>query len=107
MSLYRREFPDYDDMLRVPDGFKDASYHNDVCPHVERVFTNGETEIRHCIWQDYVDPDRREWSNTKRFILLIEVNNDVVFDYATDTWSEIENLIPHLTIMRFNGWREE
>lgn len=105
MSLYRTEFPDYDDVLRIPKGFVDCSYHNDICPHVSQYYRNEETELMINIWQDYVDPDKREYSDYPRFIFSIEINGDVIFECKTDVWEEIEKLLPCL--LKPYGWKNE
>ena len=54
---YKYEFPDYDDELPVIDGFKDESWHNDVCPSLDYPL-GGENILR--IWFDYANPEMRE-----------------------------------------------
>jgi hypothetical protein len=53
---YKTEFPDYDQQLSLPDGWIDASWHNDVSPSFEKQFG----DIKYKIWCDYKEPDRRE-----------------------------------------------
>lgn len=103
--MYKIEFPDYDDILRIPKGFKDCSYHNDICPNVSKIYSREETEIRFTIWQDYINLDKREYYDSKRFAFQIEVNSELIFEYKTDVWEEIEKLLPCLIEMY--GWKEE
>ena len=97
MSLYEAEFPDYDGEFHKPNGFFDNSYHNDMMPRVTRRFRhdiNG-TEIEVNIWQDYVDPDKRERDCLPRFTFSITVDTETVFELMSDDWKEIENMINH------------
>lgn len=110
MSLYKTEFPDFDDTLRIPKGFEDCSYHNDMMPHVERRFVRDDTgEVSICIWQDYVNPNKREdlGIGGYRFILTIEVNRDVIFEYKSNDWAEIEQMLKYVNPLTYNGWRKE
>ena len=107
MSLYKTEFPNFDDTLRIPKGFEDCSYHNDMMPHVEQLFTRDGVEVSIAIWQDYIDPNKREESFGYRFILQIEVNSDAVFTYKTNDWSDIEQMLRNVNPLTYNGWRKE
>ena len=98
--LYKTEFPDYD------GDFKVCSYHNDICPHVAMMFIRGNTEVEYDIWQDYKDPNKRECSS-ERYLFCIKVNGDLVFGYDTDEWKEIENLLPHLEVLDYIGWKND
>lgn len=91
---YKSEFPDYDGKFHKLDGWYDNSWHNDVCPHLERRAKekNGDLEIAVYIWQDYVDEDMRENSGGKRYLFQIAVNDSYILNYATDKWSKIEKL---------------
>ena len=102
--MYKDEFPDYDDELWIPDGFKDESWHNDVCPHVEKEIEdfNG-AHIQILIWQDYKDPEKREYSCASRYMLVINVNGDDVFIYSTDNFDELERIV---TTNLVNGYWE-
>jgi hypothetical protein len=35
---YKIEFPDYDDTITLPEGWRDVSWHNDICPSFEKDF---------------------------------------------------------------------
>lgn len=94
---YKKEFPDYDDVLVIPKGFEDQSWHNDVCPHVVKsIMDYKNTSIEMRIWQDYKDPALREREN-KRYLFQIHIYTDVLDDillnYETNEWKEIEKLI--------------
>ena len=108
MSLYKTAFPNFDDTFLIPKGFEDCSYKNDMMPHVEQRFVRDDTEVSVCIWQDYADPNRREDSGFGyRFILAIEVNRDVIFEYKSNVWSDIEHMLKYINPLTFNGWRKE
>lgn len=53
---YKTEFPHYDDILTLPDGWVDASWHNDVSPSFEKRMG----DITYKIWCDFKNPDLRE-----------------------------------------------
>ena len=81
---YMREFPDYDDILTLPEGWTDISWHNDACPSFVRKF--GDVEYR--IFCDYVDPDRREMHGAMRFVIYIEDEVNYTCIGQTDTIKE-------------------
>lgn len=56
MRTLNSEFPNYDDIINMPDGWHDSSWHNDVSPSFEKQI--GEVIFK--IWCDYKDPNRRE-----------------------------------------------
>ena len=101
--MYKHEFPDYDDKLWIPDGFKDESWHNDICPHVEKRFITSEAvEVVVKIWQDYKDPQKREYEAAPRYLLSIEISYQIVFLHQTDNLEEIKKMV---TENKFNwGW---
>ena len=35
--MYKDEFPNYDDVLYIPSGFIDDSWHNDACPRATKI----------------------------------------------------------------------
>ena len=107
MSLYKTEFPNYDDELIIPEGFRDCSYHNDVCPCVCQYFSKGDTEIKIIIWQDYKDPDNREYPSASRFAFNIQVNGEDVFLYTTDDWQKVEEMLPCLMVKDLRNWKNE
>ena len=85
---WKTEFPDYDGIFICPDGWKDNSWHNDTCPHIEKRID----DIVIYVWQDYVDENQRE-SFGKRYLFKIEADDYDVFAYETDDWNEIKNLM--------------
>ena len=94
MSLYKTEFPNFDTELKIPEGYEDHSYHNDVMPRAYKVSTLADgTEIIVSIWQDYANEDLREWEDTTRYCLQIDVNGVFVCSFPTNEWSEIERLV--------------
>ena len=88
--MYKSEFPDYDTKLIIPEGFKDVSWHNDIMPHVRKSMTYEGIEITLNIWQDYKSVELREYEYRKQFILQLEVNLNMVYEFESDDWSEIE-----------------
>ena len=97
---YMTEFPDYDGELYTPEGFKDYSWHNDVCPHVAKRYDSKDLEIEVCIWQDYVNPELREgfvdYENiSKRYGFIIEINHGSVFTCTTDSLEKIKELVEY------------
>ena len=94
---YLSEFPDYDGDFYCPDGWEDNSWHNDVCPHAEKRSYDEEISVN--IWQDYVDPDKRERDNDKRYLFTICVGGaDAQFYYETDELEEIKKLVKGVQI---------
>ena len=90
---YIKEFPDYDGELYIPKGFNDYSWHNDVCPHVEKRYDNENLEIDVCIWQDYIDISLREREIGKRYLFQIKVNDGVLFSCETDDLEKVKELV--------------
>ena len=84
MSDYMREFPDYDDILTLPEGWADISWHNDACHSFMRKF--GDVEYQ--IFCDYKDPERREIPHAKRFVIYIEDQVNYNCIDQTDTIEE-------------------
>ena len=96
--LYKKEFPDYDDELWIPEGFTDASYHNDICPHVYQTMRTWKAEgymaeTRVLIWEDYKNVELREYDDGKKYVFQIEVDGDTVFSYESDDKEKIIDLI--------------
>lgn len=89
MTDYMREFPDYDDILSLPEEWTDISWHNDACPSFVRKF--GDVEYR--IFCDYVDPERREMYGAMRFVIYIEDEVNYVCIGQTDTIKEAIDLV--------------
>lgn len=67
MRTVRTEFPDYDGELPSIPGYEDTSWHNDVCPSIGRDYGDG---VRVRVWCDYVDPEKRECPDSKRFAIV-------------------------------------
>lgn len=67
--MYKQKFPDYDYEIKMPAGFWDSSWHNDVCPSIRR-------DIHHDlgvkIYCDYSDYGRRELGNQHQFTVCLE-----------------------------------
>lgn len=99
---YRREFPDYDGEFKIPNGFRDNSWHNDTCPHVMKRFENGDNVVEFDIWQDYEDPDLRE--NEERYIFQVFVNEQLIMQFVSDYWDDMETLANGTTDEMY-GWK--
>ena len=103
---YRTEFRDYPihDMPALPNGFVDASYCNDVCPHFDN------EAMRISVWIDYPDKAQREYPEVKRFT----VHSIDAEGYATelllesDVWTDVLNFIQDTArdrmIAEYSNW---
>jgi hypothetical protein len=76
MSRLTYEFPDFDYDLPEIDGFADTSWHNDVCPSL-----TGPHDL--ILWCDYADPSKREYADSKRFLLVQGVYGESDENQAT------------------------
>jgi hypothetical protein len=54
--MYKKEFPDYDETIEIPDGFVDVSWHNDACPSICKSIDDNDAIVIYC---DYKDPAKR------------------------------------------------
>ena len=45
------------------------------------------------LWQDYVDVNKREYDNSKRYLLQIHVNHILIYHYETDDLEEAKKLV--------------
>lgn len=59
---YKYEFPDYDCEMPTLEGFEDTSWHNDVCPSLQRQIWNNSCLK---VWCDYENPEMREVGGDK------------------------------------------
>lgn len=96
MAHYKMEFPDFDSALYCPTGFIDVSYHNDIMPHVRKEMQVNGKDVEINIWQDYEDEDKREYDNTKRYILSIVVDGEVIEEFPTDNLNDIKRYVANL-----------
>jgi len=69
---YLTEFPHYDDTILLPIGYEDLSWHNDICPHIERRI-NASKSI--AIWCDFKEYSRRETGAMFRFTVSEQNEN--------------------------------
>ena len=68
MHQYKREFPSYDNGQRFErllarlamSGFCDGSWHNDICPNIQRWMPDGSLV---CLYVDYADKQKRDFSD--------------------------------------------
>lgn len=96
---YKEEFPDYDDVLIIPDKFIDSSWHNDICPSVYYRWINRTDTCVECrIFQDYRNPELRERYDGKRYLFQITVNDITIILKESDDWDIIQELIDMLII---------
>lgn len=79
---YRSEFPDFPaaDMPVIPAGFKDVSWHNDICPR----FVSDALGLE--IWVDYADPAHREFPRLHRFSVCHDGGDN---DLVTNDWQAV------------------
>lgn len=103
---YISEFPNYDGEFHNLEGWQDNSWSNDTCPHIEKFGAKGETEISICIWQDYVDVNKREYDNTKRYLFQICINDCVIFAQESDNWKDMEKLAENVSDYEWK-WEEK
>ena len=96
--LYKKEFPDYDGELYVPEGFEDGSWHNDMCPKAVKKERRGDSEIMYMIFQDYRDANLREMPGGKRYLFEIDVNYEYVFGIETDDLEELDRFIKGIEV---------
>lgn len=90
---YLSEFPDYDGDLYCPKGWEDYSWHNDICPRAMYMIEHEAQTIVFSLWQDYVDVNKREYDNSKRYLLQIHVNHILIYHYETDDLEEAKKLV--------------
>ena len=94
---YLSEFPDYDGEFYCPEGWTDNSWHNDVCPHIEKRSIDDSVVVR--VWQDYVSLAKRERDNTKRYLFQVCFDgDDAQFYYETNKWRKIEKMMRGVNI---------
>ena len=98
IRTWKTEFPDYDGEFHLPKGWEDNSWHNDTCPHISKRVEHPDLEIEVNVWQDYVNPDKREYGDEyERYVFEVYVHGHD-YDYTvmwrrTDNWNEIERLM--------------
>jgi hypothetical protein len=88
---YRTEFGNYPihDMPTLPEGFTDASWGNDVCPHFDHA------ALRISVWIDYPDKAQREYPDVKRFsVHSIDAEGDCgEMLFESDVWTLVLEFI--------------
>jgi len=89
MATWREEFPDFpvEDMIDIPQGFVDQSWHNDTCP----CFDNERAGLR--LWVDYKDKAQREMPNVSSRFLLTDIDGEHTIIAHSETWDVIERAI--------------
>ena len=92
-DLYRENFPDYDDVLKVPEGWMDSSDYAtcDVCPSISRRIPSkdGKSDKFMTILEDYKDPNRRESPDYPRYAVRLQNDKGGLTQYCeTDSFYE-------------------
>jgi len=90
MRTAKSEFPDYDDTIKMPEGWIDTSWHNDVCPSFERDI--GDTTYK--IFCNYKDVEKREIGG-----LQFQVCQYTKTDDSLEFLSEFDTLAEALTLI--------
>lgn len=91
--LYLAEFPNFGELpiVSLPEGWKDVSYHNDVCPSFELALNYGSIKL----FVDFKDEAERELRGAMRFRAYLtddEGNNSTADgDYLWETDGESAN----------------
>jgi hypothetical protein len=93
---YKREFRYFDfEIPSLPEGFRDDSWHNNVCPSFIRILDDQIITL----WVDYKNPKRRELK-AKQFFVTSEPNNDEINEvthlFETNSWQVAMNKIDRL-----------
>ena len=82
--LYKVEFPDFELGVEIPEGWYEASWHNDICP-------SWEWGDLYKLFIDYKNPQDREMSELKRFCIAkihdIDELNEAVLH--TDNFEDV------------------
>jgi len=90
---YLNEFPDFDfDIPKLPDGFVDVSWHNNVSPSFEK---NLNDDYSVTLWVDYSDASRRECGGSQ-FLVMVHVTEElenVLYESQFDLWDDAINAI--------------
>lgn len=106
--LYLQEFPDYDDKLRMIDGFVDASYHNDAAPCIAKYYDLEKEDAPTTaveVYQDYKNPELSELSgepNHKRYNVFKNTysskdGGDISCVLSTNSWEKAKKRAIQLT----------
>jgi hypothetical protein len=96
---YKYEFPNFDFDIPSIEGFKDNSWHNDVCPSFVRQLSETHEMV---LWVNYLEEDRRECGGRQFTLIVKEIGNDedpfnFESELETNSWDEILNKISSLT----------
>ena len=91
--LYLQEFPEFGPMdVKIPAGFEDSSWHNDVCPSFSKDLFNGQV-LR--LWIERKCADDREYPELPRFSVALHDFDAAFLDTlaTSDDYAEIERAI--------------
>ena len=73
------EFPEYDDVLTIPRGWTDTSWHNNACPSIAKEITSKKLSV--VIWCDYKNPSMRDFNNGQQFAVSIQTLDELGEDH--------------------------
>ena len=98
MTCYE-EFPDYPAtaMPTLPQGWRDVSWRQDVCP----CYARDDNAVM--VWIDYPDKSDREYYNTRRYRVMRPLDDDILGE--TDTWDmamAMANAIPPSSVVHLD-----
>ena len=97
----KNEFPNYDDVLPMLEGFEDVSYKNDVCPSISKELA---VEGRLMLYCDYKNKYKREDREGLRYCLSLELsmlmcNSKILL--CSDDIMEVKKFIENHTLADF------
>lgn len=84
---YRTEFPDFDYDIPVLQGFRDESWHNDVCPKLV------SDDDKLTIWIDYTDPTKRENEEEYQFTICNHEAEPETILYQSNDWDSMLSML--------------
>ena len=95
---YRTEFPHFDFDIPHLEGFRDNSWHNDICPSLVRQLNDTQEVV---VWVNFADEDRRECGGLQFVVEVRTIDDDAdPFDFTceveTNSWDEVKNTVNQL-----------
>ena len=92
MSLYLREFPDYDAELPTLNGFVDNSWHNNTCPSL----INDKFGL--ILWCEYADENKRECGGARYVLHRLDDDDNYSSISESDNLADIRKAIEEATL---------
>jgi hypothetical protein len=97
----KNEFPNYDDVLPMLEGFEDVSYKNDACPSISKELAVDGRLMLYC---DYKNKYKREYREGLRYCLSLELsmlmcNSKILL--CSDDIMEVKEFIENHTLADF------